>query len=89
MGYATTRSAERVAASAGVLATAPIQFETVCDVPKGGVLLALPSLLAVGLLRYTTALYQLPQGFYGIASIFCSWRCRRWRASNRSSSCAM
>jgi hypothetical protein len=70
MGYATTRSAERVAASVGVLGSAPIRFETVCDVPKGGVLLALPSLLAVGLLRYTTALYQLPQGFYGIASIF-------------------
>jgi hypothetical protein len=70
MGYATTRSAERVAASVGVLASAPIQFETVCDVPKGGVLLALPSLLAVGLLRHTTALYRLPQGFYGIASIF-------------------
>jgi hypothetical protein len=70
MGYATTRSAERVAAAMGVLASAPIQFEAVCDVPKGGVLLALPSLLAVGLLRHTTALYQLPQGFYGIASIF-------------------
>lgn len=70
MGYATTRSAERVAAAMGVLASAPIQFEAVCDVPKGGVLLALPALLAVGLLRHTTALYQLPNGFYGIAGIF-------------------
>src|SRR6266704_795549 len=48
----------------------PIQFETACDVPKGGVLLALPALLAVGLLRHTAALYQIPKGFYGIASIF-------------------
>lgn len=70
MGYATTRSAERVAAAMGGLASAPIQFETACDVPKGGVLLALPALLAVGLLRHTAALYQIPQGFYGIASIF-------------------
>jgi len=70
MGYATTRSAERVAAAMGGLASAPIQFETACDVPKGGVLLALPALLAVGLLRHTAALYQIPKGFYGIASIF-------------------
>ena len=70
MGYATTRSAERVAAAMGLLAAAPIQFETACDVPKGGVLLALPALLAVGLLRHTAALYRIPNGFYGIASIF-------------------
>lgn len=72
MGYATTRCAERVAAAVGGLASAsaPIQFETACDVPKGGVLLALPALLAVGLLRHTAALYQIPNGFYGIASIF-------------------
>ena len=70
MGYATTRTAERVAAAMGGLASAPIQFETACDVPKGGVLLALPALLAVGLLRHTAALYQIPKGFYGIASIF-------------------
>jgi hypothetical protein len=70
MGYATTRVAERVAAAMGGLASAPIEFEAACDVPKGGVLLALPALLAVGLLRHTAALYQIPQGFYGIASIF-------------------
>ena len=70
MGYATTRPAERVAASIGALASAPIQFEAACDVPKGGVLLALPALLSAGLLRHTTELYTLPNGFYGIASIF-------------------
>jgi hypothetical protein len=70
MGYATTRAAERVAASIGALASAPIQFQNSCDVPKGGVLLALPALLAAGLLRHTAALYELPNGFYGIASIF-------------------
>ena len=70
MGYATTRPAERVAASIGGLASAPPQFETACDVPKGGVLLALPALLAAGLLRHSRPLYTLPDGFYGIAGIF-------------------
>ena len=46
MGYATTRSLERVAAAMGLLAAAPIAFQTACDVPQGGVLLALPALLA-------------------------------------------
>ena len=54
----------------GALASAPIQFEAACDVPKGGVLLALPALLAAGLLRHTPAMDTLPNGFYGIASIF-------------------
>jgi hypothetical protein len=70
MGYATTRTSERVAAAMGLLASAPVQFQAACDVPKGGVLLALPALVAVGLLRHTAALYTLPNGFYGIASIF-------------------
>jgi hypothetical protein len=70
MGNATTRAAERVAASMGLLSSAPIQFEAAQDVPQGGVLLALPALLAVGLLRHTQPFYELPNGFYGIASIF-------------------
>lgn len=70
MGYATTRPADRVAASVGALSSAPIQFELACDVPNGGVLLALPALLAAGLLSHTREVYTLPNGFYGIASIF-------------------
>jgi hypothetical protein len=70
MGYATTRSLERVAAAMGVLHEAPIQFEKALDIPQGGVLLAVPSLLAIGLLRHTRQFYQLPPGFYGIESIF-------------------
>ncbi|MBI4455269.1 MAG: hypothetical protein HY644_05150 [Acidobacteria bacterium] len=54
----------------GALASAPIEFQTACDVPQGGVLLALPALLAQGLLRYSPQMYQLPDGFYGIDSIF-------------------
>jgi len=70
MGYATTRSLERVAAAMGQLAAAPIAFQAACDVPQGGVLLALPALLAQGLLRYSPQRYQLPEGFYGLDSIF-------------------
>jgi hypothetical protein len=63
MGYATTRSLERVAAAMGHLAAAPIAFQAACDVPQGGVLLALPALLAQGLLRYSSQSYRLPEGF--------------------------
>jgi hypothetical protein len=70
MGNATTRSLERVAAAMGALQSAPIEFQVACDVTRGGVLLALPALLAVGLLRYTPQMYQLPNGFYGLDSIF-------------------
>src|SRR5438309_103511 len=70
MGYGTIRTLERIAAAMGLLASAPIEFQTACDVTQGGVLLALPALLAQGLLRYSPQMYQLPNGFYGIDSIF-------------------
>ena len=70
MGNGATRSLERVAAALGELGSAPIEFQATCDVAQGGVLLALPALLAAGLLRYTPEFYQLPNGFYGIESIF-------------------
>jgi len=70
MGYATTRSLERVAAAMGMLPEAPIQFASALDITQGGVLLALPALLVLGLLRHTRRFYELPKGFYGIESIF-------------------
>jgi hypothetical protein len=70
MGNGATRSLERVAAAMGELGSTPIEFESACDVAQGGVLLALPALLATGLLRCTPEFYQLPKGFYGIESIF-------------------
>lgn len=70
MGIGTTRTIERVAASLGKLQDAPPRFEPADDVHGGGVLLALPALLAIGLLRHTRACFQLPAGFYGIESLF-------------------
>ena len=63
MGNGATRTLERVAAAMGELESAPIEFQATCDVAQGGVLLALPALLAAGLLRCTARLYQLPKGF--------------------------
>jgi hypothetical protein len=70
MGNGATRTLERVAAAMGELESAPIEFQATCDVAQGGVLLALPALLAAGLLRCTAQMYQLPKGFYGLESLF-------------------
>jgi hypothetical protein len=70
MGCGATRCLERVAAAMGTLEAAPIVFEAARDIPQGGVLLALPALLAVGLLRYSAELYSLPNGFYSLHSVF-------------------
>ena len=69
MGYAATRTLERVAAAMGELDSAPIQFPSAQDIPSGGVLLAVPALLAMGLLRHSAELYSLPRGNYGLSSI--------------------
>ena len=69
MGYGATRSLERVAAAMGALEAAPIVFEAARDIPQGGGLLALPALVAVGLLRHSAELYTLPKGFYGLSSV--------------------
>ena len=59
MGNGATRTLERVAAAMGELESAPIEFHPTCDVAQGGVLLALPTLLAAGLLRRTPEFYRL------------------------------
>jgi len=69
MGYGATRTLERVAAALGAVAETPLVFESARDIPQGGVLLALPALLALGLLRHSSELYRLPSGFYGLSSV--------------------
>ena len=58
-----------MAASLGLLESAPIEFGAAQDVPAGGVLLAVPALLAMGLLAQRE-FYALPRGYYGLESIF-------------------
>ena len=69
MGYAATRTLERVAAAVGQLEQAPILFAAAHDIPQGGLLLAVPALLAMGLLRHSLEMYALPRGYYGLSSI--------------------
>jgi hypothetical protein len=69
MGYGATRTLERVAAAMGAVAETPLVFESARDIPQGGVLLALPALMAMGLLRHSLELYRLPSGFYGLSSV--------------------
>jgi hypothetical protein len=70
LGVATTRLDDRLLASLGKLQAAPVQFEAVQDVPKGGVLCALPALLVLGLLRHSQKHFKLPAGYYPLETIF-------------------
>lgn len=70
MGMGCTRVVERVLATMGKLSGAPAVFKPAQDVPRGGVLWALPALMANGLLRHTQHHFTLPKGFYGTTHIF-------------------
>lgn len=69
LGCAPTRTEERLLAAVGLLRQAPVPFAPADDVPLGGVLWALPALLAEGLLRHSRKLFQLPEGFYPLETI--------------------
>ncbi len=64
MGTACTRVEERTFAAFGVCDGAPVRFESCLDVPKGGVLCALPALLANGLLEGAEQLLGAVKGYY-------------------------
>ncbi len=68
MGVGASHVEARVAASVGGLNAVAPQFQAAVDVPRGGVLFALPALLAVGLLEGCEEL-TLPPGYYGIDSL--------------------
>ncbi len=70
MGVGASHVLDRMAASVGKLTGVDPVFQAAADVPHGGVLLALPALLAVGLLRHAQQYFQLPKGYYGLKSLF-------------------
>ena len=70
MGRGASHVTERVAASLGELSFVAPNFEQNLDVPYGGVLFALPALLALGLLDTAEdSLGKLPDGYYGLDSL--------------------
>jgi len=70
MGRGATNVTGRVAASLGGLGAAPVCFFPSLDVSNGGVMLALPALLACGLLSRIEEFFKWPKGYYGMTSIF-------------------
>ena len=64
MGTACTRLEERTVAAFGVCDGAPVRFEPCIDVPKGGVLCALPALLMNGLLNGAEQIFGTLSGYY-------------------------
>ncbi len=70
LGQGCTRVQERISASIGELTEATTCFEKASDVANGGVLFALPTLLANGLLDHTKKYFTLPKGYYNLHHIF-------------------
>jgi hypothetical protein len=64
MGVACTRPEERVLAAMGVLQGAPTRFENCRDVSFGGVLCALPALVANGLFDHLKKVFPSVTGYY-------------------------
>jgi hypothetical protein len=69
MGVGASDVAGRLAASVGELDAVAPDFSPALDVPNGGLLCALPALLAVGLLEGVERHLQLPKGYYGLDSL--------------------
>ena len=69
MGVGAADIEGRVAASVGELDAVAPDFTPALDVPNGGLLCALPALLAVGLLAGVERYLPLPKGYYGLDSL--------------------
>lgn len=74
-GIGTTRELDRFAAAVGALDGAQLRFEHADDIPNGGVLCALPALLAIGLLRHTGTHFTWPKGYYPMEPVFILLAC--------------
>ncbi len=70
MGMGATNELDRVAASLGLSPAVEVKLQPALDVPHGGVLFALPALLANGLLRHMDKYFKLPPGYYQLPLIF-------------------
>lgn len=70
MGMGAQNAEARLAASIGQLEE-PVSpdFQAMQDVPKGGVLFALPALLVTGLLKTSENFFKLSKGYYGLDSL--------------------
>jgi hypothetical protein len=66
MGLACTRVGERVLASIGKLVGATVHFELCLDVPKAGVLCAIPALLTNGLFKGAEEFLGIVRGYYTV-----------------------
>lgn len=66
MGTACTRIADRIGASLGRGGAAKSRFEPSLDVPKGGVLCALPALLTNGIMERSEQVLGKLKGYYSI-----------------------
>jgi hypothetical protein len=70
MGMGAQNTKARLAASVGQLEEpAAPDFQAAQDVPKGGVLFALPALLVTGLLKSSENIFKLSKGYYGLDSL--------------------
>jgi hypothetical protein len=69
MGVGASDVEGRLAASVGELEAVVPDFTPALDVPNGGLLCALPALLAVGLLEHLEGHLELPKGYYGLDSL--------------------
>lgn len=67
---ATHNLTGRVLASLGKAGPVDSRFEPCADVPKAGVLVALPALLASGLWKDTEEHFSLPAGYYQLVHLF-------------------
>lgn len=65
-----TNLPSRLEASLGQAGPPEVLFQPSLDVLNGGVLFAVPALIATGLLRHTEKFFQLPKGFYDLTRIF-------------------